>query len=129
RVFARPGVDVLTEERDLARARLDEALSFVDQRAIRARYFRAASVRDDAVGAELVAALLHGEERRRRGAAAIRQRVELRLGRHVRVGGAPAGGGFGDQRRQPVVGLRADDDADRGRARHDLLALGLGDAA
>ena len=70
-----------------------------------------------------------------------RQMIELALGREVGVehartrqalAGAPYGGlalGFGQKLGQAVVGLRADDDVDGGLAAHDLLALGLGDAA
>src|SRR5260370_24257162 len=67
--------------------------------------------------------------------------VELALGRKIGVedagarqalAGAPEGLlalGLGQQLGQPVVGLRPDDDVDGGLTAHDLLALGLSDAA
>jgi hypothetical protein len=65
----------------------------------------------------------------RAGAAALGQGGELRLGRHVGFGAALAGGGIGNHFGQAVIGLRPDHDFHRRRARHDFLALGLGDAA
>ena len=66
------GVDVLSEQRDLAHPGRREARDFVDDRANRTRNLRAAGVGHDAERAELVAALLDGHER---GHAATADRV------------------------------------------------------
>ncbi len=125
------GVHVLAEQGDLARAGVDKRprLGFDIRRGT--GDLRAAGVGDHAEGAELVAALLDGEE----GADAFDrppswQGVELGFGlelhRHRRLA-APAG--RGDQLRQAVVALRADDNVDRALALGDLGAFGLGHAA
>ena len=124
------GVDVLPQQRDLAHAARHQRAGLLLHRLRRARGLRAAGVGHHAEGAELVAALLHGEERRR---AAPRLRpgaepVELRLGREVgvdRAGRARPRHELG----QPVVGLGPHHEIDGGLARHDLRALGLRHAA
>ncbi len=65
--LAVPGVDVLAEQGQLAHAGVRQSCGLRDDRRHRARYFRSASVGDDAEGAELVATLLHGEEGGGRG--------------------------------------------------------------
>ena len=136
------GIDVLAEQRDLDRARLDELARLGQHRLRGPRILGAARVGHDAEGAELVAAFLDGQERRARAHALRRRQViELALGRKIRVeharagqalAGAPEGRlalGLGQQLRQAMIGLRTDHDIDGGLAPHDLLALGLGDAA
>ena len=111
------GVDVLPEEGDLDDAARDELAGLgLDPRG-RARDLGAAGVGHDAEGAELVAALLHGQEGRRRppGAAVLRQVVELVLGGEVGLDRPLAGLAPRDEVGQPVIGLRADDEVDRGR--------------
>ena len=127
------GVDVLSDQRELAHARGGEALRLRDDRGGGARDLGAARVRHDAEGAELVAAFLHGDEggdaalagRRRRRR---RQVVELVLGGefgvdHRAVLRARQQGG------QAMETLRADHEIDRWRAADDLGAFGLRDAA
>ena len=104
-------------------------MGFSDDVAPRPRDFGAAGVGDDAIGAELVAAFLHREERAGVGASALREGVELADRRHVGVDRPGAAGRFGDHFGQAVIGLRADDDVDHRRASPGLGALGLGDAA
>ena len=136
------GVDVLAEQRDLDRAGRHELARFAQHGRRRPRILGAARIGHDAEGAELVAAFLDRQEGRA-GAHALRrgQVIELALGRevgveHARTRQALAGAayrglalGLGQKLGQAVVGLRAHDDVDGGLAAHDLLALGLGDAA
>src|SRR3546814_12385775 len=58
-----PGVDVLAEQRDFLRARIDQRLRLIDDRGERPRNLGAARIGHDAIGAEFVAAFLDGEER------------------------------------------------------------------
>ena len=83
--LVRPGIHVLAEQDDLARAGVDQRLRFGDDVVPRPRDFGAARIGHDAIGAEFVAAFLHGEEGARAGAAARRQRVEFADRRHVGV--------------------------------------------
>src|SRR5882724_7024471 len=90
RAFAVIGVDVLTDERDLAHTGFRKALGFGDDLVDRPRGLGAARIRHHTEGAELVAAFLHGHERRyaaaARGFAAWRrERVELVLDRELGV--------------------------------------------
>ena len=62
RPLAVPGVDVLAEQRDLADAGGSKPLGLGDDLRDRPRNFRAARIGHHAEGAELVAALLDGEE-------------------------------------------------------------------
>ena len=57
------------------------------------------------------------------------ERFELRDCRHVGIDRGAARRGFGDQFRQAVIGLRADDQVDHRRTRLGLGAFRLGDAA
>ena len=89
RVLAVIGVDVLADQRELAHARAGQALGLGDDRLDRPRDLHAARVRHDAEGAELVAALLHGDESRHaaladRRAARRGKPVEFCLGREFR---------------------------------------------
>ena len=126
--IVRPRIDVLAEQRDLARAGIDQRLRLVDQRAPRPADLGAARIGDDAIGAELVAPLLHRQERGRADAAAAGQRAELRQRGHVGVETKLAAPGPRDQIGQVVIRLWSHDDIDAGAAR-DLLAFGLRDAA
>ena len=128
-VLAAPRADILAEQRDLLRARVDQLARFGDQIAIGARDLRAARIGHDAIGAELVAAFLHGEKARRIGPLAFGQCRELGDRGHVGVGRALALHRPVEHLGQAVIGLRADHHADRRRTRHDLFALGLRDAA
>ena len=106
-VLAVIGVDVLPDQRDLAHAGVGEVAHFVEDLLDRPRDFRAARVGHDAEGAELVAAFLHGDERRhaaraRRGPARRGKEIELVLDRKLglddrilrvaRARAVPAGG-------------------------------------
>ena len=131
RSFAVIGVHVLPQKGDLARAPLDQPSGLRDDRSGGARMLRAPCVGDDAERAELVAALLNRQERRRPlGGAFFGKAVELRLGREVDVEQPPlAGLGPAHQFGQAVIGLGPDNNVDPGRAAHDFRSLGLGDAA
>ena len=145
RSFAVIGVDVLAEQREFDRARRHQAARLLQHRRRRPRIFGAPRIGHDAEGAELVATLLDGEERRAGAHVGLRRRrqmVEFALGgkfgvEHAGAGPAPAveapfvglARHPGQQFGQAVIGLRPDDDIDRGLALDDLLALGLGHAA
>ena len=129
-ILARPRVDVLPDQRDLASAGIDQRARLVEDGAPRAADFRPARIGHDAIGAELVAAFLHGEEGGRAGAAgAAGQRLELGGGGHVRIHRRAASHGIVDEAGQAMISLRADDDVDGAGAAADLGPLGLCDAA
>src|SRR3546814_2153603 len=69
----------------------------------------AARIGHDTVGAEFVAAFLHGEEGRGSLLATRGQRTELGFHGHVGVERALAGLRFRHQLRQPVIGLRSEE--------------------
>ncbi len=124
------GVDILAEQRDLARAVLDELARLVQNLRRRPRVLGAAGVGDDAERAKFVAPFLDGKKRgrtlRRSG---LRQMVEFGLFRKARIDDAAAAA----QRlrhhfRQPVIGLRTKDEIDKRGSAADLGALRLGDA-
>ena len=129
------GVDVLAQQHDLAGAGGDEAPRLGLDCGGRTRLLGPAGVGHDAEGAEAVAALLNREERRDPPSGQpprqlLRQVVEARFRRHGRIHAwGPCTGCARHHGRQPVIGLRPHDDIDIGRARRDLGALGLGDAA
>jgi hypothetical protein len=120
------------EQRDLHHAPLDQIAGLGEHALRRPRHLGAAGVGHHAEGAELVAALLHGQEGR--GArldgrpSPARQVLELVLGGKFGIDTAFAPPAR-DQLGQPVIGLRPEHQIDQRRAAHDLLALGLGDAA
>ena len=125
-------VDVLTEQDDLARAGVDQAARFGEDRRCGARRFRASGVRHHAERAELVAALLDGKERGDAGRACqlLGQTIELALDREVGIEHAalrarpPV-----QQLGQAVIGLRPDHDVDERRSLEQGLALSLRHAA
>ena len=129
-VLAVPRVDILAEQRDLPHPARDQRARFGDQVREGPARLGAARVGHDAIGAEFVATLLHGQESGRALAAgALRQRAELAVERHVEVDRLLAPLGAGDQVGQAVIGLRTDDDIDARRAARDLRPFGLRDAA
>ena len=129
--LTRPGVDVLPQEGDLAHAAGGQAPGLGQDGLGRPGPFAASGVGHHAEGAELVAALLDGEEGGdARGRALGAQCVELGLGGEVSgetLSTRPVGAG--DQLGQLVVGLGAHDEVDGGLTAQDLLALRLGHAA
>src|SRR3546814_13411648 len=85
-VRAVPRVDVLAEQRDLARPARDQRPRLGNQIGEGPARIGAARIGDDAIGAELAAAFLHGQEGGGAVAAvAFRQRDELAFERHVEV--------------------------------------------
>ena len=126
-----PGVDVLSQQRDLARALRDQSPRLGDHRGCRPAALGAACVGHHAEAAEPVAALLDSQEcgdPLRRGR--VGQEVEFLLGRKIGLDHRPAGaGGTGHHLGQPMVGLRTQDDIDIRRARQDFVALRLRHAA
>ena len=130
------GVDVLADQHDLANAGIGEAFGLGDDFFDRPRQFGAARVGHNAEGAELVAALLHGDEA---GDAALRVAARLGGGRCLNlssIGNSVSIDFFGFAARcapsivgQPVIALRADHEIDSALAPDDLFALGLGNAA
>ncbi|MGY3630616.1 hypothetical protein ACVWWI_007547 [Bradyrhizobium sp. USDA 3686] len=128
------GVDVLSDQRELAHAVLGEPLHVVDDLCHRPRDFRATRVRHDAEGAELVAAFLHRDESGNaagadRAGLGLGQEAELVLSREFGLDGAAFIAGALQQLRQMMIALRSHHDVDRGCTAHDLLALGLCHAA
>ena len=128
------GVDVLAEQGDLAHARVGKTRDLVENGGEGARGLGAARVRHDAERAELVAALLHGDEG---GDAAPTNRVgrrgrqlrEFVLRRKFSVHDARTDARLAQELRQAMIALRTDDDIDRRLAAQDFPSLGLGDAA
>jgi hypothetical protein len=131
---AGPGVDVLTKQGQLAHAGLGQNFRLADDAGGRAGGFRAARVGHDAEGAELVAALLNGEESRNSArAGALRPRrgdvVELVLDREFRVDDAAPRLSPPQQIGQAMVILRTDDEIDGFLPTQDFGAFGLRHAA
>src|SRR5579871_1133781 len=132
--FAMIGVNVLTNERDLADASCGQMRHLGDDLFHRPGDFCAARVGYNAEGAELVAALLHGDKSRGaaradRGTAGRRQVIEFILEREFGIDGLAPAFGAGHQFGKPMIILRAKDQIDRWCAANDLLAFGLRDAA
>ena len=101
-----------------------------------ARSLGATGIGDDAEGAKFVAPFLDRKKGSRAAAPpSVRQSVKLFRGRKFRIHKSLTAaalqrfGGLCYEGRQPVIGLWADDDIDRGRAVQYLFALGLGDAS
>ncbi len=131
RAFAMIGIHVLPEQRDLPRPGRDQPPRLRQHRRHRARILGAAGIGDHAEGAELVAALLHRQEGGHALARGLlRQVVEFLLDGEFGLDHRPRRpAGPRHHLRQPVIGLRPQHDIHPGRARGDLGALGLGDAA
>ena len=124
------GVDVLAQQRDLAHAARHQIARLGQKPLRRTADFGPARIGDDAKGAELVAALLHGQKGGRPAQhPAVRQVVELVLGREFGVDGAGTLPHGLQHRGQAVIALRADDQIDHRRAAQNLGTLGLGDTA
>src|SRR5690606_950327 len=124
------GVDVLAEQVDLAHAEFGQMADFRQYRLNRAAHFLAAGIGHDAEGAVLGAAFHDRDKRARAVDAGFRQAVELLDFREADVDGqALALARLGNQRRQAMQGLRAEDDVDVGRAFTDRLAFLACDAA
>jgi hypothetical protein len=119
------GIDVLAQQRDLAHALVGEAAGLGFHIGDGAGELGAARVGHDAEGAELVATLLHRQERRHRlGGRASGQRCELvLLGEAGFDDPAPFRPGAGDEVAQAVIALRTHDQIDGRRAPQDLGAL------
>ena len=124
----RPGVHVLAEQHDLARAAVDQGLGLGDDVVPRPRNLGTAGVGHDAISAELVAALLDGQVSTGVCSPTRWKGVELTDRRHVGVDGTDAARDLRDHFRKPVVSLRPNDDVDQRRAALGLGAFGLGDA-
>ncbi len=131
RRLAVPGVDVLAQQGDLARALRHQPAGLGQHRRGRAALLRAAGIGHHAEAAEPVAAFLDAEE----GAHALRRRllrqeVEFLFRGEIRIDHRPGGaGGLRHHLRQPMIGLRPEHDVHIGRAGQDFRAFRLGDAA
>ena len=128
------GVDVLADQRDFAHARIGKPCDLGDDARDRPRHFDAARIGHDAERAELVAAFLHGDERRHtaradRIARRSLQHLELVLRRKLGVDDNFAARSAGDEIGQAMVALRSNHDVDVTRAPDDLLAFSLRDTA
>ena len=113
------GVDILPEQRDLARAEGDQPSRLHLDIFHRARIFRAAGVGHDAKRTKPIAAFLDGEKRADAGIGRtgfrVRQMIELALDRKFRVDHA-ARFGAAQQFRQPMVILWPHNQIDKRRA-------------
>ena len=131
RRLAMPGIHVLPEQGDLARALRHQPAGFRQHRDGGAARLGAARVGHHAERAELVAALLDGQERGHAlGGRGLRQEVEFLFGGEIGLDHRPAGARrLGDHFRQPVIGLRAEHDVHIRCAGQDFRAFRLRDAA
>ena len=131
RHIAAIGIDVLAEQGHFADALRGEAGDFGQHVVERARHLAAARVGHDAEGAELRATFHDRHEGR--GTLHLGWRHARRTsrfpGRRHRPPPCPLRLAFGNQLRQPVQCLRAEDDIDVRRAGDDGIALLAGDAA
>ena len=132
RRFTVIGVYILPEKSQLAGAGCHKAARLFDDALCRPREFRAARIGNHTEGTELVASFLHRKKGRRSARRMLaRQLVKLDFLGKLGVDGAGTGGRIGTAHklRQPVIGLRPDNDIDPWRAAGDFLALCLGNAA
>src|SRR3954469_2250629 len=123
-------IDVLPDQRDLAHAVISQPAYVLDDVCGRTRYFPAPSVGHHAERAEFVAAFLHGNESRDapctdRIRPWCRQETEFVVRREFGLDGTALSLGLGQELRQVVVTLGADDNVDRGRASDDFIAFRL----
>ena len=125
------GIDVLSQQCDLTHTLVGEPAGLGQNGGDRPRPLGPARIGHDAEAAEFVAAFLHGQEGRGAlDAAGGGQGVELVDRGEVGPDPfAPRPRRTGQQLGQLVIGLRSDHQIDGRLAPHDLLALGLGDAA
>ena len=119
---------------DFAHAGVPQPLDLGGDLRRRAGGFRTARIGHDAERAELVAALLHGDEggdaaRTDRGAARRGEMIELVVDRKLGIDGLAVALGARQELRQAMIVLRSDHEIDRRRSPDDLFAFGLGDAA
>ena len=125
------GVDVLAEELDFGVAEVDHLAGFDEHGGGGAAALLAASVRDDAVGAELVAALDDGDVAAVGIGAGGELGLEGEVGLAVVEAGDALSAGFeaSEHVGEVAVGGGAGDQRDVGGLVEDLFALLLGDAA
>ncbi len=128
------GVDVLSDQRDLADARSCQILHLRHDRCDRPRGFGAARIGHNAERTKLVTAFLDGDKGRDAAGVNCRSRSRRKVNKFVLDGelgiyhlGAACG--LRQQRRKPVVALRPDHHINHWGAAHDLLAFSLGHAA
>ena len=125
-------VDVLPEQRHLAHAARNERARLALDVGDAARILHAARVWHDAERTELVAAFLHGEERRHCAASALAAAGAANFsssGNVVSTSERSSARVPGNELGQSMIALRSDDEIDGRRAAHDLGALGLRHAA
>src|SRR5688572_18460937 len=118
-VLAGPGVDVLAEQDELARAAVDQRFRLVEYRRPGPRDLGAARIGNDAISAELVAAFLDGQESAGALMPPRRKRSELGADRHVGVERALPACRPRHQLGKAVIGLGAYDDSDAPRPARD----------
>src|SRR5499427_1801304 len=128
------GVDVLSDEGDLANASSHQVFRLRHNRLDRSRQLGAARIRHHTERAELVAALLYRHERGDAAGARCPRCRRHQMSKLVFDGefGVDHLGATPDprqQRREPMVILRPDHQVDHRRAAHDLFAFGLRDAS
>src|SRR3974390_1774466 len=127
-------IHVLTDDREFAYARTGQPFGFAHDICHGPRYFRAARIGHYAEGTELVAAFLHGQERRDAAAgdllaAGRGERAEFFVNRGLRVEQPFARFRTREHLRQSVVVLRADDYVHDTCPADDLPAFRLRNAA
>jgi len=124
-------LSISPKEGDLAHAFLHQPARLGENARSGAAHLCAPCVGHHAEGAELVAALLHGQKRGRTapGLRARLQFLELVLGGKIGVDDLLAARRPRHHVGQAVIGLRPDHEIDHRLARDDLLALGLRHAA
>src|SRR5262245_64399355 len=125
------GIDILTEQRELAGAVVGELPRLRLDLRHRARVLGPARVGYHTERTEFVAALLHGQKGG--GPARLGSLRQARKFAGQRKGGLhhrrPVEAGTRHQFGQAMIALRSHDDIDQRRPPHDFRALGLGDAA
>ena len=125
------GVHVLAQQGDFAHATLHQIARLGQDTLNRAGDLGPARIGHNAEGAELVAAFLHRQECRGGafGLGAGFEMLEFVFFREISVERLFSNARLGLHLGQAVIALWADDQIDHGLAAHDLLTLGLRDAA